>query len=181
MEEWKPIPGYDGYEASSLGRVRSVDRAIVDKNGRQKNLRGVLLRPGPHSKSHPYPYIQAGSGNSLGVHVAVALAFFGPRPVGMYVCHKDGDETNNVPDNLYYGTPADNQRDRIAHGTKSVGEKHGRARLTRSQVDEIIVRLAAGERQSSIAKAYGVSSPQISHINTGRNWANENQISATTQ
>ena len=34
-EIWKPIKGYEGlYEVSNLGRVRSLDREIIYKNGR---------------------------------------------------------------------------------------------------------------------------------------------------
>ena len=38
MEEiWRPVKEYEGYyEVSNLGRVRSIDRVVVDKNGRQQ-------------------------------------------------------------------------------------------------------------------------------------------------
>ena len=31
-EVWKPVVGYEGrYEVSNLGRVRSVERTVIDK------------------------------------------------------------------------------------------------------------------------------------------------------
>jgi hypothetical protein len=44
----------------------------------------------------------------------------------MLVCHKDGEETNNSPDNLYYGTDADNARDREWHRVMREEELHCR-------------------------------------------------------
>ena len=42
MEEiWKTIEGYEGYQVSNLGRVRSVDR--IDSNNHP--LKGVILKP----------------------------------------------------------------------------------------------------------------------------------------
>ena len=38
MEEiWRPVKEYEGYyEVSNLGRVRSIDRVVVDKSGRRQ-------------------------------------------------------------------------------------------------------------------------------------------------
>lgn len=41
--EWRPVPGHPGYEVSPDGRVRSVDREVVDRNGMAKRLRGREL------------------------------------------------------------------------------------------------------------------------------------------
>lgn len=34
MEKWKSIPGYEGlYEVSSYGRVKSLEKSYIRKNG----------------------------------------------------------------------------------------------------------------------------------------------------
>ncbi|WP_043599602.1 NUMOD4 domain-containing protein [Nocardia otitidiscaviarum] len=45
-EQWRPIPGYEGhYEASNLGRIRSITRMITTKAGVRQILRGRILTP----------------------------------------------------------------------------------------------------------------------------------------
>ena len=45
QEIWKAVPGYEGlYEASNLGRVKSIDRIVVYSNGKEKNLLGKILK-----------------------------------------------------------------------------------------------------------------------------------------
>ena len=44
-ERWKPVTGYEGiYEASSHGRVRSVDRTVTRSDGQVHRRKGKLLR-----------------------------------------------------------------------------------------------------------------------------------------
>lgn len=57
------------------------------------------------------------------VHQLVALAFIGPRPDGMDVCHNNGDGQDNRPGNLRYDTRTSNNRDTVAHGTHWQAQK----------------------------------------------------------
>lgn len=115
-ERWRPVVGYEGlYEVSDLGRVRSLD--YVDARGR-------LWQGGPR-KSHPnvrsgHPQIHLGRHGRRRmayVHRLVLLAFVGPCPPGMEACHNDGNPTNNTLANLRWATRADNNLDRVRHGT----------------------------------------------------------------
>lgn len=110
-ETWRPIPALPllgipgGYEASSWGRVRSVDRALA--SGRR--VGGVLLTPSPDGDG----YLRVRLGRKLvGVHVAVQLAFAG-RPE---VRHLDGDQLNNRPENLAWGSRVENEQDKRKKG-----------------------------------------------------------------
>lgn len=60
-----------------------------------------------------------------GVHRIMMLAFVGPRPDGMQVCHWDGVRSNNRLDNLRYDTSLANSKDKIRHGTdmQSIADK----------------------------------------------------------
>lgn len=173
MEEWKDIIGYEGYQASNYGRIRSKDRVIklIRKGNRVvRHLKGRILKPAPHSIEHPYPYFQAGAGRTLGVHQAVALAFHGKKPLGCYACHKDGNPENNYKENIYWGTPKQNQQDRFSHGRGGCGEQHSQAKLTEDDVRDIRRRLAMGEKQKDIGAIYGITQSSVSFVKSNRNW-----------
>jgi hypothetical protein len=113
-EHWVPIPSADGYEASDLGRIRSVERVIRYADGRQRAYRGQVLRPGAKDDRTLHVKIQ---GRTRYVHQLVLEAFVGPRPSGMECCHGDGDPSNNRLVNLRWDTKSSNVLDRVRHGT----------------------------------------------------------------
>lgn len=168
IEEWRPIAGYEGvYEVSNFGRVRSLDRWVransgwrkteiryftPSSSGRSKKYKRVLLRN--PDKQHP-------------VHQLVLEAFVGPRPENCEVRHLDGDPSNNRLDNLAWGTKAENQADKIRHGTILYGTANPASKLT--EADILAIR-ASNKRQVDLAQIYGVSQPIISAIRLRKIW-----------
>lgn len=161
-EQWRPIPGHTGYEASDLGKVRSLPREV--RCGRKKNavrtIQGQVLRPGRSSSGHFT--VALGRGQSVSVHVAVATAFLGPVPKDHEVLHRDGNPANNTLSNLRFGTRSENNRDI---------SRHGRRRLTLAQVAECKRRhWEGGETQTSLAEEFGVCISQMNNIVHGRHY-----------
>lgn len=174
MEEWRPIPGFTGYEASSLGRIRS---------NKSRNGRGGLSME-PHmlnlSNSKGKKYLRAAvapDGESpkwVPVHVLVLLAFKGQRPFpDAQACHNDGDAHNNTPGNLRWDTAKANAEDRCNHGTQVRGEVVAKATLTRAQVAEIKAALPHWKRGMGreFANKFGVTDATISAVKSGRTWS----------
>ena len=114
-EMWRPIPGYEGhYEVSNHGRVRSID--YIDPRG--VFWRGRILKQAVQ-KIGGYPYVglrKDGKVHTKRVHALVALAFIGPRPERMEVCHGNGNPADNRLSNLRYDTRSANSIDRTRHG-----------------------------------------------------------------
>lgn len=106
MEEFRAIPGYEGfYEVSNFGEVKRVDT--------QRVLKGKITRYGYREVA----LCREGKARHLKVHRLVMLAFKGVPPENHEVCHNDGDKLNNRLENLRYDTHSNNAKDRVKHGT----------------------------------------------------------------
>ena len=87
MEVWKKINGFENYEVSNLGRVRSKRR---------------VLKPFLNSKG--YQRVNLGAHNAKFIHRLVAEAFV-DNPNGYPIInHRDEDKTNNRAENLEWCT-----------------------------------------------------------------------------
>jgi len=175
-EEWRVVPGSDGYySVSNHGRVRS-EPVNSGKVGRQ---RGRVLKSHRDTKG----YLQfslclpGGCQRTMKVHRAVALAFLGPRPHKAQINHISGDKDDNSVTNLEYVSCRRNVRHAWELGLRTAeqvqGEKHGRSKLTADQVREI--RTVGGRvTLSQLAGRFGVTPQCIDSVLKHKTWRHVN-------
>jgi hypothetical protein len=117
-EQWRAVPEYEGlYEISDLGRVRSLSRTSVRKDGRRYSRFGRMRKMAPDSSGHLQVQLwRDAKPVSHLVHRLVLCVFVGDPPPGLVACHNDGDPTNNRVDNLRWDTQLSNNLDTVRHG-----------------------------------------------------------------
>lgn len=161
METWKPIPGYVGYEISDRGRIRRTTTRLIKATPvtRKDGTRFVVgLKKDGQSRQEQ-------------VHRLLLSAFKSHPPSKSHQArHLDGNPSNNKLDNLAWGTPTENQRDRKTHGTDSSGSRNGGAKLTAKRAALVRRKYKSGESPSAIASAFGITPQQVWSIGTGRSW-----------
>ena len=122
MEQWKAIAGFEGYEVSDLGNIRSYRN---NRWGLAKHPKSVIT----HVGNRGYITVQLGRGNRKLVHRLVAEAFI-PNPEGHpLVLHNDSNRANPVASNLRWGTQSENIQQGVREGTVI----SGRARLSQAR------------------------------------------------
>lgn len=124
-EEWRDIPGWEGYyQVSDQGRVRSVDRVVHGVDGREINRKGKITKLQARDERHLKARLsRAGRQKRFYVHRLVAEAFHGAIPQGFVVRHLNGDPTDNRAENLAIGTQSENSFDSVKHGTHRSSRK----------------------------------------------------------
>lgn len=168
MEEiWKEIPGHPGYEASSHGRIKSMSRVLIDKNGKKRPWKERILKPQRGSGPLYYLGVRLGAVPPKTIHVLVLLTFVGPRPRGFVGCHNDGNPTNCKLSNLRWDSRSGNESDKAAHGTRRLGQMNQNAKLTDAQAASIKRDPRSGP---VIAAEYGISRGLPNKIKRGDVW-----------
>ena len=114
-EIWKDINNYEGwYQISNHGRVRSLDRYITYKNGRNVLTKGKILKTGVNCKSgRPQVSLQKdGKVRGFYIYRLVAEHFVHNEDPehNVTVNHIDGDITNNYYKNLEWCSQSENEK-----------------------------------------------------------------------
>ena len=125
-ESWLPVVGHETtYEVSDAGRVRSLPRIVVGRDGKRYPVGGVVRKPAFTSDGYALVTLDGyGKRKTYRAHTLVLSAFVGPRPAGLECRHRNGDPADNRLENIEWATRSVNMLDRVRHGT------HPQARRT---------------------------------------------------
>lgn len=109
-EFWLPILGYeDQYAVSDLGRVKSLSRTVMRKNGSPISVRTKVLKPGTTAAGYPLVVLaKKGKTKSFTVHGLVLRAFTKSPAADVEVDHRNQVRSDNRLSNLRWGTRRQN-------------------------------------------------------------------------
>lgn len=146
-EIWKPIKGYEGlYEVSNLGRVRSLDREIIYKNGAKHIHKGKILK----LQYDRYGYLYITLNNKCDtkkctVHRLVAEAFIPNVDNKPCIDHINTIKDDNRVENLRWVTYKENMNNELS-------KKHMRDRVFSEEWRKKISESNTGYKHSEEAR-----------------------------
>ena len=127
MEVWKDIPGFENYQISNYGNVKSLN---YGRTGKTK-----LLKPTISGKGYLQVRLsKSGKPNALLVHRLVAMAFIQNLNNRKQINHKDENKFNNNANNLEW---CDNQYNNTYNG------KH-------NKIAKAVIQRSKAERKTGI-------------------------------
>lgn len=172
-EKWLPVKEYEGiYEVSNLGRVRSLKRYVVGRDG-MRFIRGRHLRPSLNTKGYPFINLwKNNNGKSTGIHRIVAIAFCENPDSLKEVNHIDSTPINNRSDNLEWCSHLQNMQHSVRAGrTKAVTNPKRAQKLTINDVVKIRgLRTEEGLSYAKIGRRFNLAPETTRQICLGNQW-----------
>lgn len=177
MAEYRDIPGFPDYQASTCGRIWT--RRESGHNGAASWSPWRPMSPCRyHATKGRNPYLgvnlwRDGKVYPRKVHRLILETFVGPCPPGMQCRHLNGNASDNRLENLRWGTPKENTEDtdRLGMRRPAVGARIASAKLTAGDVAAIRLAWIAGESPTRLGRQYGLSRASVIAAATGVTWA----------
>jgi len=112
-EQWKTIEGFEAYEVSDLGRVRSVERRVPSSRWiPTRRVRARILKPYANHRGYLRIHLfKNRKSHTFSVHRLVAKAFL-PNPLGLPDVNHKGKTTDNRACKLEWLSTEDHGKDR---------------------------------------------------------------------
>jgi hypothetical protein len=176
-ETWKKVDGYENYEISNYGNLRSLDNVVhFIRIGKPHTVFKKGMLRNKEMCKNGYVRYSLCVGNKkvqFSAHRLVAKAFI-PNPKNKPdINHKDSNRGNNFVGNLEWATEKENIQHALKLGrydhTRKKGEEHHMSVLTKEKVLNI-----REDRKSltfrEIAKKYSISKSTVQQIINKKTW-----------
>lgn len=159
-ELWIDIPGFEHYQLSNFGRLRSVGARLEKSKGKELKL---YARAGKSYRRYLMAVLRCKATKksfSFYVHRLLWELFVGPIPDGYQIDHKDGNSLNNSLDNLRLATPSQNSINRKGYSKKIKGVYFRRRNSGRPSwqakigVDGKMITVGTFDTEEEAARAY---------------------------
>ena len=168
-EIWKDILEYEGYyQISNLGRVKSIDRVIINSKGTKRFYKGKMLSKILNNCGYFCVNLTIGKKrNQFSIHRLLGTYFI-PNPLNLpQIDHLDAVKTNNALHNLEWVTSEENTERAKNKGLMPKGVDNHKSKLTEIQVLDI---RSSNLRNIDLSKKYNVSKTLIGYIKKRKIW-----------
>jgi len=164
MEIWKEIKGYEDYEVSNLGRIKSLARTIYKTDGNTQTYKEKILKPNNDGNGYLRVCLtKDGKAKDKRIHVLVAEAFLNHVPNGMklIVDHINAVKTDNRLENLQIITSRENSsKDKKGGSSKYTGvhwRKRDKKWIAQITINGKVKRLGRFKDETKAAEAYQIA------------------------
>lgn len=171
QEIWKDLENFPGYQVSTLGNVKSINRFRKTKGNHLAKVKGKNLTIRKNKRG----YLECRIKNiDKVIHRLVAQTFLSNVENKPQVNHIDGNKTNNKLYNLEWVTNSENQRHAIKLGLKpSVKEENNpNTHLTNEIVSNIKELYNNGKSIANLSVTFKINIEIIRSIIYGNSWKN---------
>lgn len=173
-EEWRDIKRYEGYyKVSNLGRVKSLTRVKIRKNGSPMPVKERILRLATRGNGYKTITLRKDTYKTHLVHRLVGIAFLKRNENLTQINHKDCNKSNNHISNLEWVTPKENSQ----HASKNnrlhspSGANCHFSKRTKEDILLIKELYATGKyTMKDIASIFNTSSGYVCDIVNGKIW-----------
>ena len=158
-EEWKDIPEYEGlYQASNLGRIKSLERFRKGKNDSLVSVKERILKPSINHRGYYQVVLYKNSKiKAYRINRLVYEAFNGTIPENMQVNHINEIKSDNrlenlnlmtVKENINWGTGIERAAKKRINGKKSKS-------VLQFDLQDILIKEYPSTRQAERETGFG--------------------------
>jgi len=170
-EEWRDVPNFEGYQVSSLGKIRGIDRLKQGRSG-LRLTRGQELKQVPNKKGYPEVRLRKNGTHTRLVHKLVSSAFLVKSEGQTQINHINGVKTDNSVINIEWVTQSENQKHAYKLGLQPsrAGEGNSRATITDKDVTKLKLLYNSGKTTKEVSELIGVNLSIIRQIIYRKSW-----------